>query len=380
MILLQDKRLRSQLTYLINDLLPYPSPAISGNLIVWEDYRSGFTDIFLCTYDPATGNCPEQLLTPDDGSDKLNPDISGELMVYQGINYLDFPNHNYDIYLYDLTTGQETQITTDLSNQRSPAISGNLIVWEDFRNDNRDIYLYDLEAEQEQRITNLEGVQPVFSLSPDISGNLITWTDTRNGNNDIYLYNMVNGIEERITINNQHQIFPSISGNLLTWSDLRNFNSDIYLYELPKIAPCNNYGDINLDGFVTEEDSELAGNIAVGLITPANEQFLRADVDFDGDVDVLDASSISQYANGVQDTFPVCFMPPCGNYGDVDDDGLVLENDAQLALEISVGNIDPSEEQFTRTDVNVDGVINVFDSLSILKYSEGLKDTFPVCS
>ena len=50
---------------------------------------------------------------------------------------------------------QERRLTTNPAHQRSPAISGNLVVWEDCRNatdeycNNPDIYLYDLAFDTE---------------------------------------------------------------------------------------------------------------------------------------------------------------------------------------------------------------------------------------
>ncbi|MGD2250398.1 MAG: hypothetical protein PVF58_18535, partial [Candidatus Methanofastidiosia archaeon] len=49
-------------------------------------------------------------------------------------------NGNTDIYGYNLKTQEEFQITTDESEQSSPAIYGNFVVWQDKRNGNSDIY------------------------------------------------------------------------------------------------------------------------------------------------------------------------------------------------------------------------------------------------
>ncbi|AKB78955.1 cell surface protein [Methanosarcina horonobensis HB-1 = JCM 15518] len=43
--------------------------------------------------------------------------------------------------MYDLSTPKETQITTNESNQESPAICGDRIVWQDSRNGGSDIYV-----------------------------------------------------------------------------------------------------------------------------------------------------------------------------------------------------------------------------------------------
>ena len=54
------------------------------------------------------------------------PAISGDLVVWQ-----DDRDGDWNIYLENLTTHQETQITSDPSDQQYPAISGNRIIWSD---------------------------------------------------------------------------------------------------------------------------------------------------------------------------------------------------------------------------------------------------------
>lgn len=49
-------------------------------------------------------------------------------------------NGNWDIYGYNLIEKEEFQITTDSSDQRNPAVYGDIVVWTDDRNNNEDIY------------------------------------------------------------------------------------------------------------------------------------------------------------------------------------------------------------------------------------------------
>ena len=86
-----------------------------------------------------------------------------------------------NIYMYDLSTQQETQITTNGS-AYYPAIYENRIAWQDQRNGNWDIYVYDLSTRQESHTTDKSD-----QSYPDMYGNKIVWTDMRNGNPDIYM-------------------------------------------------------------------------------------------------------------------------------------------------------------------------------------------------
>ena len=109
----------------------------------------------------------------------LNPAIYGDKIVWA-----DYRNDYYDdIFMYDLSTGQERVICTAPGNQTDPAIYGDKIVWEDGRNGNADIYMYDLSTGQEKAICTAPGNQ----IEPAIYGNKIVWADERNGNWDIYI-------------------------------------------------------------------------------------------------------------------------------------------------------------------------------------------------
>jgi len=102
------------------------SARISGNNIVWADYRG------IMRYDLASST--ESLIIP--GAD-IQPDISGNIVVFTRYGDLD-----YDIYGYDLLTGQEFSICTDSNRQRDPRISGNIVVWNDYRYDGHKTSIY----------------------------------------------------------------------------------------------------------------------------------------------------------------------------------------------------------------------------------------------
>lgn len=180
---------------------------------------------------------------------------------------------------------------------------------------------------------------------------------------------------------------------------------DLILQEIGKIPPCGLvlggvdivFGDVNLDGYISKADSQLILEYVVGKQTLTWEQLKRADVDGDKDIDSVDAMFILQYAQGLRKTFPVCEVkeivpqplpqppitrrvPPCGSFGDIDKDGFVTDKDSNLVLSHVVGDVELTEDQKKRADVDNDGKITSVDALFISQYIKGLKDTFLVCS
>jgi|GEM_PF-817160 beta propeller repeat protein len=133
------------------------------------------------------------------------------------------------ILMVALTTGVSgapvvnpaVQVTTDRSDQITPAIDGDWLVWVDGRHGGADIYLYDFAAGKETRITNGTAV----ALWPDISGSRIVWQDNRLGDPEIWLYDAAAGNETRITNETGGQVMPAIDGDRVVWLDRRAGNA-----------------------------------------------------------------------------------------------------------------------------------------------------------
>lgn len=201
-------------------------PAIYGDGIVWMDYHGGIYMYNLTT-------CKETQITADDGV--YNPDIYGDRVVWVDMSVDGNPN----IYMYEISTHKQIQITTSGSVlYNSVAIYGDRIVWADLRNSvvnwklpgngsgiKSDIYMYDLLTKKENQITTSGSAG-----SPDIYDNRIVWTDTRsNEKSDIYMYDISTKKQIQITTNKSAAV-PVIYGNNVAWMDYRNKNLDIYMF------------------------------------------------------------------------------------------------------------------------------------------------------
>jgi TolB protein len=225
-----------------NTSLKY-SPVIYGDKIAWEDNRNGNWDIYVYNLSTST----ETRITLN-GSDQYAPSLYEDRLVWldgrHGGGSLDvdyWPEGNWDIFMYNLSTSTGIRITTNESWKIFPAIYGDRILWVDGRNGeplyshqivDGDLYMYDLSTSEETRL-----VSSVSSdARPDIYGDRIVWGDDRNQNSDIYMYDLVNSTEVQITDNESEQWHPAIYEDRIIWTDYRNGNGwdnpDIYMYNL----------------------------------------------------------------------------------------------------------------------------------------------------
>ncbi len=217
-------------------------PAIYGDIVVWEDSRNGNLDIYCCKLQPSQegkeGNINEcklqgnEIRITEDNKDQRSPSVYKNIVVWE-----DNRNGNWDIYGYNFTTKEEFQITMNRGDQLSPAIYEDIVVWEDNRNGNWDIFGCRLQwggdegellSRQEFQITTNRSNQ----LSPAIYGDYIVWQDSRKGKWNIYGYDLSQSREIRITEGSNSQLSPAIYEDIVVWMDRRNYNWDIYGYDL----------------------------------------------------------------------------------------------------------------------------------------------------
>jgi len=138
-----------------------------------------------------------------DSKDQENPAISGDLIVWQ-----DFRNGNWDIYMYDLVTKKESQITSHPADQINPAISGNVIVWEDYsKSDKRpNICMLDLAKNKIELVDST----PASQKYPAVSGDRIIWVEIKKVGSFEYkdefcVYNLDNS-EKSVIFSFQHYL------------------------------------------------------------------------------------------------------------------------------------------------------------------------------
>jgi len=208
-------------------------PAIYGNIIVWQDWRSDARDIYMYDLDSET-----EIQISNDPADERNPVIFGDTIAWftkgsdslygwyittynilsnekrQIGDALSFPSApdifddklvyadlgrtepSEDIFMYDLTSNHEFPICIENGGQIRPRIYSDKIVWGDLRNSNGkdevEVFMYDLALKEEMKISSEPTTNRGGSPMPDVYGSKIVWSDERTGNLDIYLYDLTN--------------------------------------------------------------------------------------------------------------------------------------------------------------------------------------------
>jgi|GEM_PF-6193032 len=153
------------------------NPQIYGTKIVYDEGMSG-SNMNIWLYDVATGE--HRQLTNGDW-DQFCPDIYENIVVWtDGRNGgTAMSETNMDVYMMDLTTGEERPVCTYPSTQKKGVfVWGTKVTYADTRNDpvypdegafatEIDIYMTDIETGQETQLTSLPGKE----LYPLIHGN-----------------------------------------------------------------------------------------------------------------------------------------------------------------------------------------------------------------
>jgi beta propeller repeat protein len=243
------------------------SPAIYGDKVVWGEYNS------VHVYNLSTH---EEINITGNGEVSL-PKIYGNSIVWEDTLVSTDNGHSYRpyfyIYLYDLSTHKKTRIGTDPDS--FPAIYEDRIVYADLRNGNPDlrtgnpnIYLYNISTSKETQITTSGSAG-----SPAIYGDRIVWLDGRSGDGDIYLYNLSTQKEFRITTSGSTEgptVFGNglaIFGNRIVWEGIFNGSANIYMCtisgeETERKTPVSNFTSSTTEGYapLTVKFTDLSKN------------------------------------------------------------------------------------------------------------------------
>jgi beta propeller repeat protein len=201
----------------------HTSYAISNDIVVWEDDRNSFTDIYALNI--SSGKETQVTSTPD--VLEYYPSVSESNIVFYRKN----SDTGYSIFLYNLATTEETQIYPNegfAGLNPFAAIDGNNVV---FSGSDGKILLYDITTGTLQKVTNYP------ADSPSISGNNLVWRSNSQLWTCIIGQNCgENDVKTQVT-KSPHSVgfYPHISGNIIVWYDYKDVaagGTEIYMCNL----------------------------------------------------------------------------------------------------------------------------------------------------
>jgi len=218
--------------------------SIYADKIVYEDYKNGYSNPDIYMYDISTGQ--ETQITTNIYR-QCTPDIYGDKIIWCD-DRASGGSDKLDIFMHNLSTGQEVQITNSPSYKFQPHISQDKIVWQENNLSGKlDICMYNLLTGQETKIMTDLANGSFLAIDAD----KVVYSDWRSGNmrntcSNIYMYDLLTERETPITINSANQLFPDISQDKIVWSGINDGNWDIFMHDLStsqKIQITSNSGE-----------------------------------------------------------------------------------------------------------------------------------------
>lgn len=191
------------------------TPRIHKDIIVWMDSRNGNFDIY--GYDLSSYR---EFRITSKSSEQWTPDIYNNIVVYH-------ERGESNVYGYNLSTSTDFQVTSS-GRASGPRIYGDKVIYFDSRSGITQLYCYDLSTNTEFQITN----NAYAKTGGAIYENIVVWSDNRNGNYDIFGYNLSTNKEFQITNNLFDQKIPEIDGDIVGWYDYRSGQVSLYVRKL----------------------------------------------------------------------------------------------------------------------------------------------------
>jgi beta propeller repeat protein len=163
-----------------------------------------------------------------------SPAVFGDVVVWQDDR--DSASTEQDIWMKDLATGVESPVTQAQHEQSEAAIFGDIVVWQDDRDSastGLDIWMKDLATGIESPVTQAQHEQSEAA----IFGDIVVWTDERDAattGSDIWMKDLTTGVESPVTQADGDQERPAVYGDIVVWQDARSAATgwDVWMMDL----------------------------------------------------------------------------------------------------------------------------------------------------
>lgn len=204
-------------------------PKISENRVVYYDFSyMGFK-----MYDITTTEKTNLIITNWTGGDTDDFQFSGDYIVYENT---DAGQYNTEIYLYNITSGENTKLTESPGEAftENPCIYKNIVTWQLTEGNLADIVMFNIESTEYTRVTNTS--QFVSETYPSVYEHTLVYNyfyyDKLNGTIEyaLKLYDTIT--HETTTIFSGEEPTagtPELFGNMIVYSKP---GVALYLYDL----------------------------------------------------------------------------------------------------------------------------------------------------
>ena len=200
-------------------------------------------------------------VTSNSSEDSM-PQIKGSHVVWQR-----YWNGDWEIFLYDMTTGLIQQITNNNHDDISPQTDGKYVVWMACSGAGGEICIHNIATGESRQITNNTNIDSL----PRIADGRVVWTSNAVadsiGPGEIVLHDIETKVTEQLTSNAVDDSSPRISSDAVIWVRMdQDDNGTMFVHYLPcgptVQAP---------EGFVWEESPQTDGDLTVSMINDGND-------------------------------------------------------------------------------------------------------------
>ncbi len=208
---------------------------ISGDWLVWQDRRNetgqDYTNFDIYAYNLETGQEIPVAIAP---GAQIQPAIHGNTVVWADNRYSpemettkagcsNCPENRFDIYAFDLSTGEERVLVETGHLNQAPEINGKYLAWRAYDPENpQEIRLLDLESGGTRTMTQVEG----NGSGPALSDEHLVWSSSwpcdvfpieNPDSNGVYAQDLATG--ETWKLSDYVETIAATSGNMVVISE-----------------------------------------------------------------------------------------------------------------------------------------------------------------
>lgn len=204
------------------------SPSIQGDKVTWWD------DGNITVYNISTGNKIKVV-------NASTPAIYGDNLVYVRSKSVDghpayYQNDQYNsLYLYNLSTNTEVQLTPYKRALTDPSIYENKVVWTQANEINSsgwstNISIYNIPT---KKISDIS--RSGRASGGKIYGNVVVWVESQNRSTNVYMRDIAKHKTRQVTFSG-NSTRPDVYGDKIVWErtcrEGDKWSSDIYMYNI----------------------------------------------------------------------------------------------------------------------------------------------------